>query len=82
MEKQREVYKHEGERLSRAHNGLFFECSAKENLNINELFKETVEFIVTKKNKQTDCGIEMGHNDVFMIEEPEPLKKYACCNIM
>jgi small GTP-binding protein len=82
LENHREVYRHEGENLARSLNGLFYECSAKDNTNIDLLFKELVEYIITKNNKQMNSEFEIGDNDVFTIDEELPIKKYACCNIL
>ena len=83
LEDKREVTFEEGENFAKENNLLFFETSAKNGNNINEIFLESAKILMNKIEKgeilieNNNTGIKIGNsenNEVMIIR-----KKEGCC---
>ena len=84
LEEQREVSYEEGKNLAEENNLLFFETSAKDGNNIQEIFLESATLLVDKienreiKLEESDNGIKI--NNSYEDEDMVKLKnKKRCC---
>ena len=84
----RQVMTEEGEELASRYGLRFFETSAKTSININEIFKESVEFIANKIEKNyydldnDTCGIKENQNPNShrkTLTKKKVKKKSKCC---
>ncbi len=70
LEEQREVSTQDGEALASAFNALFFECSAKMNVNIEEVFRGLAQAVPMAEPKPVKPSF---------ILDVTPKKKKKCC---
>ena len=84
LEEQREVSYEEGKNFAEENNLLFFETSAKDGNNIQEIFLESATLLVDKienreiKLEESDNGIKI--NNLYEDEDMVKLKnKKRCC---
>ena len=67
LEKERQVSKEEGEKYAEQYNVKFYETSAKDNININEIFQtlatETLEIIKKKGQKRSVSSVVLKKNN-------------------
>ena len=77
LEDQRKIIKEEGESLAKKYGINFFEVSAKDNINIDQLFLETVKSLLEKN----DNGLneENGNSIVLNNNKINLKKKKKCC---
>ena len=77
LEDQRKIIKEEGESLAKKYGINFFEVSAKDNINIEQLFLETVKSLLEKN----DNGLneENGNSIVLNNNKINLKKKKKCC---
>ena len=73
LEKERKVSKEEGEEFAKKHNIKFYESSAKEGFNVNEIFEYLANEIYTEVKLK---GRDKSSNTVL---KNEPKKKKKCC---
>ena len=85
LEDKRQITYEEGEDFANQNNMQFFETSALNGSNIDELFNDTVESIIKKIEnnyyKDKDCGIEFHHNPnnkKTELSKKAPKKKKKC----
>ena len=85
LEEDRQVTTEEGEEFANRYGIRFFETSAKNSININEIFSESVEFIadrIEKKYYDLDnetCGIKRNYNLRISLNSQKTQKKKECC---
>ena len=85
LEEDRQVTTEEGEEFANRYGIRFFETSAKNSININEIFSESIEFIVDRiKKKYYDldnesCGIKRNYNSRISLNSQKTQKKKECC---
>ena len=85
LEEDRQVTTEEGEEFANRYGIRFFETSAKNSININEIFSESVEFIadrIQKKYYDLDnetCGIKRNYNSRISLNSQKTQKKKECC---
>jgi Ras-related protein Rab-2A len=88
LEEKREISKDEGQQLADLHGLLFFETSAKTEVNVNEVFTKSLEEIVKRINSDfydlsdTNCGIKMlsnTRNNKLSNKKISNKKKKSCC---
>jgi small GTP-binding protein len=85
LEEDRQVTTEEGEEFANRYGIRFFETSAKNSININEIFSESVEFIadrIEKKYYDLDnetCGIKKKYNSKISLNSKKTQKKKECC---
>ncbi len=85
LEEDRQVTTEEGEEFANRYGIRFFETSAKNSININEIFSESVEFIadrIEKKYYDLDnetCGIKRNYNSRISLNSQKTQKKKECC---
>ena len=81
LEEDRQVTTEEGEEFANRYGIRFFETSAKNSININEIFSESVEFIadrIEKKYYDLDnetCGIKRNYNSKISLNSKKTQKK-------
>ena len=81
LEEDRQVTTEEGEEFANRYGIRFFETSAKNSININEIFSESVEFIadrIEKKYYDLDnetCGIKRNYNSRISLNSQKTKKK-------
>ena len=81
LEEDRQVTTEEGEEFANRYGIRFFETSAKNSININEIFSESVEFIadrIEKKYYDLDnetCGIKRNYNSRISLNSQKTQKK-------
>ena len=84
LEEDRQVTTEEGEEFANRYGIRFFETSAKNSININEIFSESVEFIadrIEKKYYDLDnetCGIKRNYNSRISLNSQKTQKKKKC----
>ncbi len=80
-----DVTNEEAKALASKHNALFFEASAKDNININTIFDTTVKHIYNKiMNKEpgfdpSQFGSYLSYNNSLVKLDNTPPKKSSCC---
>lgn len=85
LEEDRQVTTEEGEEFANRYGIRFFETSAKNSININEVFSESIEFIadrIEKKYYDLDnetCGIKRNYNSKISLNSKKTQKKKECC---
>ena len=85
LEEDRQVTTEEGEEFANRYGIRFFETSAKNSININEIFSESVEFIVDRIEKKyydldnETCGIKKNYNSRISLNSQKTQKKKECC---
>ena len=85
LEEDRQVTTEEGEEFANRYGIRFFETSAKNSININEIFSESIEFIADRiKKKYYDldnesCGIKRNYNSRISLNSQKTQKKKECC---
>ena len=85
LEEDRQVTTEEGEEFANRYGIRFFETSAKNSININEVFSESIEFIadrIEKKYYDLDnetCGIKRNYNSRISLNSQKTQKKKECC---
>ena len=85
LEEDRQVTTEEGEEFANRYGIRFFETSAKNSININEIFSESVEFIVDRIEKKyydldnETCGIKRNYNSKISLNSKKNQKKKECC---
>lgn len=85
LEEDRQVTTEEGEEFANRYGIRFFETSAKNSININEVFSESIEFIadrIEKKYYDLDnetCGIKRNYNSKISLNSKKNQKKKECC---
>ena len=72
-EKERKISKEEGENLAKSYGIPFFECSAKNNININEIFNTMGQKIYTKIGNRQSSSVKLSSNTIK--------KKFGKCNL-
>ena len=81
LEEDRQVTTEEGEEFANRYGIRFFETSAKNSININEVFSESIEFIadrIEKKYYDLDnetCGIKKNYNSRISLNSQKTQKK-------
>ena len=79
LEKDRKVTFEKGKEFANLHGMKFFETSAKENINVEEVFKEMTKDIINSKNKVNE-KINSNSNFVIGKKKGKDLnKKRGCC---
>ena len=63
-EKERKISKDEGENLAKSYGIPFFECSAKNNININEIFNTMGQKIYTKIGNRQSSSVKLSSNTI------------------
>ena len=63
MEKERNISKNEGENLANSYKIPFFECSAKENINIDEIFNTLAKNIYEKVGNRYTISVKINSNN-------------------
>ena len=63
-EKDRKITKEEGENLAKSYGIPFFECSAKSNININEIFDIMAHKIYTKIGNRQSSSVKLASNTI------------------
>ena len=63
-EKERKISKEEGENLAKNYGIPFFECSAKNNFNINEIFETMAQKIYTKVGNRQSSSVKLTSNSI------------------
>ena len=63
MEKERNISKNEGENLANSYKIPFFECSAKENINIDEIFNTMAKNIYEKVGNRYTISVKLNSNN-------------------
>jgi len=63
-EKERKISKEEGENLAKNYGIPFFECSAKNNININEMFETMAQKIYTKVGNRQSSSVKLTPNSI------------------
>jgi small GTP-binding protein len=63
MEKERNISKNEGENLANSYKIPFFECSAKENINIDEIFNTLAKNIYEKVGNRYTISVKLNSNN-------------------
>ena len=63
-EKDRKISKEEGENLAKSYGIPFFECSAKSNININEIFDTMAQKIYTKIGNRQSSSVKLTSNTI------------------
>ena len=76
LEDERKVSKEEGEKFALKYNIKFFECSAKNNINVNQAFESLINEVV--ENYQ-DEFISENDKGIKIEENNDKTKKEGCC---
>ena len=76
LEDERKVSKEEGEKFALKYNIKFFECSAKNNINVNQAFESLINEVV--ENYQ-DEFINENDKGIKIEENNDKTKKEGCC---
>ena len=76
LEGERKVSKEEGEKFALKYNAKFFECSAKNNINVNQAFESLINEVV--ENYQ-DEFISENDKGIKIEENINKTKKEGCC---
>ncbi len=63
MEKERQISKKEGENLANSYKIPFFECSAKDNINIDEIFNTMAQNIYLKVGNRYTISVKLNSNN-------------------
>ena len=63
MEKERNISRNEGENLANSYKIPFFECSAKENINIDEIFNTMAKNIYEKVGNRYTISVKLNSNN-------------------
>lgn len=63
-EKERKISKEDGENLAKNYGISFFECSAKNNTNINEMFETMAQKIFTKVGNRQSSSVKLTPNSI------------------
>ena len=63
LEKERIISKKEGENLAKKYEIPFFECSAKKNININEIFETMAKNIYSKVGNRYSIAVKLNSNN-------------------
>ena len=90
LSRSRTITTKEGEALAHKFNGLYIECSAKNNENIEELFIKAVKLLLFNINHEyikpsSKNGISVTNNDIDLFNESSNVvleKQNKCCIIM
>ena len=88
LEDKRQVTKEEGQELADAYGLLFFETSAKTDVNVKTVFNNSLEEIARRINsnyydlEDESCGIKLSNeskNQILKAPKKEKHKKKSCC---
>jgi small GTP-binding protein len=91
LSRNREVSEREGQSLAHKYGGLYIECSAKEGINIDEVFMKVIKLLLFNINHEyikpgNNNGICILHNDKDLFEDERTLNESRsnskCCVIM
>ena len=78
LEYKRKVTYEEGNEFAKNHNMDFFECSAKNNVNIMEIFKKTAEKIINETQNMTVDKLYK-KNNIILNNNTNKTKRSSCC---
>ena len=79
LEDKRQVSKESAESLAEKYGVKYMEVSAKDNINIDELFLDTVKTLLEKHLKQKSNDIPMQTSNNNVVLNRKPIKKKKCC---
>ena len=79
LEDKRQVSKESAESLAEKYGVKYMEVSAKDNINIDELFLDTVKTLLEKHLKQKSNDIPMQTSNNNVVLNSKPIKKKKCC---